>query len=116
MAQATREESEPTYMYNVPTSQVLQNLANHILFKKEAHMEVFNEFLQQNFESIREHALQLSGMGPYFDGDAIEYITFLKESYKHRVHSLLWNSQDKMAVYAASTRYLADVSQAQSVM
>lgn len=67
-------------------------------------MEVFNEFLQQNFESIREHALQLSGMGPYYDGDAIEYITFLKESYKHRVHSLLWSSQDKMAVYAASTR------------
>ena len=68
-------------------------------------MEVFNEFLQNKFEDIREHALQLSRMGPYYDGDAVEYITFLKESFKHRLHSLLWNSQDKMAVYAASTRY-----------
>lgn len=84
--------------------QVLQNLANHIEFKKEAHMQVFNEFLQSNFQRIRDHALQLSAMGPFRDGEAIEYISFLKESHKHRLHSLLWSHQDKMAAYAASTR------------
>ena len=35
-------------------SKVLQNLANHVLFKKEAHMKVFNEFLADNFERSRE--------------------------------------------------------------
>lgn len=35
-------------------SKVLQNLANHVLFKKEAHMKVFNEFLADNFEKSRE--------------------------------------------------------------
>ena len=84
--------------------QVLQNLANHIEFKKEAHMQVFNKFLQDNFQRTRDHALQLSSMGPYMDGHAIEYISFLKESFKHRLHSLLWSHQETMAAYAASTR------------
>ena len=35
-------------------SKVLQNLANHVLFKKEAHMEVFNDFLNENFEKSRQ--------------------------------------------------------------
>jgi neurofibromin 1 len=85
-------------------SKVLQNLANHIEFKKEAHMQVFNQFLRDNFERTRNHALHLSAMGPFKDGEAVEYISFLKESLKHRLHSLLWTHQDKMAAYAASTR------------
>ena len=67
-------------------------------------MQVFNEFLRDNFERTRNHALQLSGMGPFKDGEAIEYISFLKESLKHRLHSMLWTHQEKMAAYAASTR------------
>lgn len=67
-------------------------------------MQVFNKFLRENFQSTRDHAHELSGMGPFTDGDAIEYISFLKESLKHRLHSLLWSHQDKMAAYAASTR------------
>ena len=31
-------------------SKILQNLANHVLFKKEKHMLVFNDFLRENFE------------------------------------------------------------------
>ena len=34
--------------------QILQNLANHVLFSKEKHMEAFNGFLQANFEKARE--------------------------------------------------------------
>lgn len=67
-------------------------------------MQVFNQFLQENFERTRYHALQLSAMGPWGDGEAIEYISFLKESLKHRLHSLLWTHQEIMAAYAASTR------------
>ena len=35
-------------------SKILQNLANHVLFKKEKHMLVFNDFLRENFEISRE--------------------------------------------------------------
>lgn len=83
---------------------VLQNLANHITFKKEAHMEVFNEFLTDNFKRSRELALAMASMGPYHEGEAVEYIAFLKEAHKHRLHTLLWNNQERMAAYAASIR------------
>ena len=46
----------------------------------------------------------MASMGPYFEGEAVEYIAFLKEAYKYRLHSLLWNNQDRVASYAASTR------------
>lgn len=85
-------------------AQVLQNLANHVLFKKEAHMEVFNEFLCDNFMASRELALCMASMGPYVEGEAGEFISFLKEAHKHRLHSLLWNNQVKICSYAASIR------------
>lgn len=47
----------------------------------------------------------MASMGPYKDGEAVEYIGFLKEAYKYRLHSLLWNNQDAVASYAAATRY-----------
>ena len=47
----------------------------------------------------------MASMGPYMEGEAVEYIGFLKEAYKYRLHSLLWNNQDSVASYAASTRY-----------
>ena len=67
-------------------------------------MEVFNGFLRENFEKSRMLALAMASMGPYKEGEAVEYIAFLKESYKHRLHSVLWNNQERMASYAASTR------------
>ncbi len=85
--------------------QVLQNLANHVLFRKEAHMKVFNDFLEENFEDSRQLALDMASMGPYIEGEAGEYIAFLKESYKHRIHSLLWNNQEKITAYTASIRW-----------
>ena len=86
--------------------QVLQNLANHVLFKKEAHMEVFNEFLSENFGLSRQLAISMASAGPYFEGEAIEYIAFVKETYKHRLHSLLWNNQEKIGAFSSSTRYM----------
>ncbi len=49
-------------------------------------------------------ALNMASTGPYLEGEAVEYIGFLKEAYKYRLHSLLWNNQDAIASYAASTR------------
>lgn len=84
-------------------SKVLQNLANHVVFRKEAHMMVFNQFLQQNFECSRVFALQMASAGPYREGEAVECIPFLKEVYKYRLHSLLWNNQERIRSHAAST-------------
>lgn len=67
-------------------------------------MKVFNDFLEANFDCSRELALSMASMGPYIDGEAGEYIAFLKESYKHRIHSLLWNNQEKITAYTASIR------------
>ena len=49
----------------------------------------------------------MASMGPYKDGEAIEYIAFLKESYKYRLHTLLWSNHERVAAYAASTKYVA---------
>ena len=67
-------------------------------------MVVFNEFLEANFEVSRQLALGMASMGPYIEGEAGEYIAFLKESYKHRIHSLLWSNHEKITAYAASVR------------
>ncbi len=67
-------------------------------------MTVFNDFLCENFEKSRQLALNMASMGPYLDGEAGEYIGFLKETHKHRLHSLLWTNHEKIASYAASIR------------
>ena len=48
----------------------------------------------------------MASMGPYMEGEAVEYIAFLKDAYKYRLHSLLWSNQDRVAAFAASTRYV----------
>ena len=88
---------------------MLQNLANHVLFRKEAHMMVFNDFLEAHFEHSRQLALDMASMGPYIEGEAGEYIAFLKESYKHRIHSLLWSNQEKITAYTASIRWVLEL-------
>ena len=69
-------------------------------------MEVFNDFLCDNFELSRQLALCMASMGPYVMGEAGEYIGFLKEIHKHRLHSLLWTNQEKVSSYAASIRWV----------
>ena len=67
-------------------------------------MKVFNDFLSNHFAESRELALTLASMGPFAEGEAGEFSSFLKESHKHRLHSLLWNNQEKISTYAASIR------------
>jgi hypothetical protein len=49
-------------------------------------------------------ALNMASQGPYLEGEAVEYIGFLKETHKHKLHMLLWTNQEKMSSYAASIR------------
>ena len=67
-------------------------------------MGVFNDFLTGNFERSRELALRMASLGPYMEGEAVEFISFLKDSDKYRLHSLLWSNNERIASYAASTR------------
>ena len=46
----------------------------------------------------------MASMGPYMEGEAVEYIGFLKESYKYGLYSLLWNNHENIAAYSVSTR------------
>ena len=69
-------------------------------------MEVFNMFLRENFDRSRRLAIDMSSAGPFLEGEAVEYIAFVKETYKHRLHSLLWNNQEKIGTFSGSTRYV----------
>lgn len=36
-----------------PVFQILQSIANHVLFTKEEHMRPFNDFVKSNFDAAR---------------------------------------------------------------
>lgn len=36
-------------------SQILQSIANHVLFTKEEYMRPFNDFVKNNFEAARRY-------------------------------------------------------------
>ena len=40
-------------------SKILQNIANHVEFSKEAHMQCFNDFVRSNFEQGRRFFIQV---------------------------------------------------------
>lgn len=37
----------------LPVFQILQSIANHVLFTKEEHMRPFNDFVKSNFDAAR---------------------------------------------------------------
>ena len=40
-------------VFCVSLLQILQSIANHVLFTKEEHMRSFNDFVKSNFDSAR---------------------------------------------------------------
>lgn len=40
-------------VYSCLILQILQSIANHVLFTKEEHMRPFNDFVKSNFDSAR---------------------------------------------------------------
>lgn len=42
--------------------QILQSIANHVLFTKEEHMRPFNDYVKSNFEAARKYARTLADL------------------------------------------------------
>ncbi|XP_020613799.1 neurofibromin-like [Orbicella faveolata] len=83
-------------------SKVLQNLANHVLFTKEKHMEPFNGFLQANFDKARKFFSVISSKCPCKrDEDSTSY-SFISDSSVLSLHKLLWDHQEKIGTYLAT--------------
>ena len=40
---------------------------------------------------------KISAMGPYEEGEAIESISFMKESDKYSLHQILWDNEDHLS-------------------
>lgn len=52
----TRYSVTLSTVLNIPSCvspQILQSIANHVLFTKEEHMRPFNDFVKSNFDSAR---------------------------------------------------------------
>lgn len=83
-------------------SKILQNLANHVLFTKEKHMEPFNGFLQANFDKARKFFNAISSKCPSKrDEDSTSY-SFISDSSVLSLHKLLWDHQEKIGTYLAT--------------
>eukprot|EP00794_Sanderia_malayensis_P014143 gene14143-15620_t len=85
------------------TSKIMQNLANHILFTKEPHMEVFNDFLNRNFARIHGFFAKVSTINSNSEmrEDAFSLVS---DSNVLNLHKLLWNKQEKIGQYLAINR------------
>ena len=89
-------------------SKILQNIANHVEFSKEAHMQCFNDFVRSNFEQGRRFFIQIASDG----SDAVEggqghqshSMSFISDANVLALHRLLWNHQEKIGDYLSSTR------------
>ena len=60
-------------------SKILQNIANHVEFSKEAHMQCFNDFVRSNFEQGRRFFIQVvqSTLGFATMGKAAKFGPFI---------------------------------------
>jgi len=86
-------------------SKIMQNLANHILFTKEPHMEVFNSFLQEHFDKIHGFFADVSSKAPESTSPQLdgEYSLF-NESDISTIHKLFWVNQEKIGQYLSINR------------
>ena len=59
MYDISKEESNFIKRGLMLMSKILQNIANHVEFSKEAHMQCFNDFVRSNFEQGRRFFIQV---------------------------------------------------------
>ncbi|XP_047141766.1 neurofibromin isoform X1 [Hydra vulgaris] len=84
-------------------SKILQNLANHLYFSKEAHMEVFNGFLENSFYRMQSFFRDIA-VKPEDKEEPSVILTLASDSNVLTLHKLLWFSQEKMGRYLAMFR------------
>ncbi|KAF4012121.1 hypothetical protein G4228_003606 [Cervus hanglu yarkandensis] len=83
--------------------QILQSIANHVLFTKEEHMRPFNDFVKSNFDAARRFFLDIASDCP--TSDAVNHsLSFISDGNVLALHRLLWNNQEKIGQYLSSNR------------
>lgn len=90
---------------------IMQNIANHVLFTKEAYMKPFNEFLKTNFDAARMFFHQIatecddSEWAPNSVPPPPAPQCFFNDStVVHALHRLLWYYQERIGGYLANSR------------
>lgn len=81
---------------------ILQNLANNLMFTKEIHMKVFNDFLRMNFDLLAhfvDDIIRIPNETQYTPN-----VNFINETNIITLHRLLWNNQEKIGDYLSSSR------------
>ncbi|EGV94354.1 Neurofibromin [Cricetulus griseus] len=83
--------------------QILQSIANHVLFTKEEHMRPFNDFVKSNFDLARRFFLDIASDCP--TSDAVNHsLSSISDGNVLALHRLLWNNQEKIGQYLSSNR------------
>ena len=49
---------------------------------------------------------KIAAMGPYEESEAIESISFMKESDKYSLHQILWDNEDHLSNAIIAMRYV----------
>ncbi|KAI5740359.1 hypothetical protein M8J76_003040 [Diaphorina citri] len=84
-------------------SKILQNIANHVEFSKEAHMIPFNDFLRAHFVIARQFFIQIASDCVTEDAGA-HSMSFISDTNVLALHRLLYNHQEKIGDYLSSSR------------
>ncbi|KAK1800763.1 hypothetical protein P4O66_005953 [Electrophorus voltai] len=84
-------------------TQILQSIANHVLFTKEEYMRPFNDFVKSNFDAARRFFLDIASDCPA--SDSVNHsLSFISDGNVLALHRLLWNNQEKIGQYLSSNR------------
>lgn len=84
-------------------SKILQNIANHVEFSKEAHMLYFNDFLRAHFEPCRRFFIQIASDCETVDQTSSHSMSFISDANVLAVHRLLWSHQERIGDYLSSS-------------
>ncbi|XP_078599565.1 neurofibromin-like isoform X3 [Branchiostoma floridae x Branchiostoma japonicum] len=82
---------------------VMQGVANHVLFTKEEHMRPFNDFLRANFDAGKRFFMEIASDSQTLDNSS-HTVSFISDANVLALHRLLWNNQEKIGAYLASSR------------
>ena len=104
-------------------SEILQNVANHVMFAKEFHMRCFNDFLRSTFDSVTNFVrsisepMNLPTLIAFDEQQPIETLppdssvlspaypmSYISDANVLALHRLLWYHQEKIGDYLSSGR------------
>ncbi|XP_033102144.1 neurofibromin-like [Anneissia japonica] len=83
-------------------TKILQNIANHVLFK-EQYMLPFNDFLKEKFDEGRQFFMKIAS-DCKSGGCMSPTVSYITEVNIYSLHRLLWLNQEKMGDFLTSSR------------